>query len=57
MSDLTKTTHLCKFVTYGDQLGGCSDDEFEKIDFLLCTCTMLKVVSSERASQADFNGL
>ena len=57
MSNLIKTTHLCKFVTYGDQLGGCSDDEFEKIDFLLCTCTMWKVVSSERASQADFNGL
>ena len=57
MSNLIKTTLLCKFVTYGDQLGGCSDDEFEKIDFLLCTCKMWKVVSSERASQADFNGL
>ena len=57
MSNLIKTAHLCKFVTYDDQLGGCSDDEFEKIDFLLCTCTMLKVVSSERPFQADFNEL
>ena len=57
MSNLIKTTHLCNFVTYGDQLGGCSDDEFEKIDFSLCSCTMLKVVSLERASQADFNEL
>ena len=34
-----------------------SDDEFEKIDFLLCTCIMLKVISSERGSQANSIGL
>ena len=57
MSKLIKTILLCKFLTYADQLGGCSDDEFEKIDFYPCTSTILKLVSSERAFQADHNEL
>ena len=57
MSKLIKTILLCKFLTYADQLGGCSDDEFEKIDFFPWTSTILKLVSSERAFQADHNEL
>ena len=57
MSKLIKTIFLCKFVTYVYQLGGGSDDEFEKIDFFPCTYTILKLVSLERAFQADHNDL
>ena len=57
MSKLIKTIFLCKFVTYVYQLGGGSDDEFEKIDFFPCTYKILKLVSSERAFQADHNKL
>ena len=57
MSKLIKTILSCKFLTYADQLGGCSDDQFEKIDFFPCTSTILKLVSSERAFLADHNEL
>ena len=57
MSRLIKTIFLYKFVIYVDQLGGGSDDEFEKIDFFPYTYEILKLVSSERAFQADQNEL
>ena len=57
MSKLIKTILVCKFVTYIDQLGGGSDDEFEKIDIFPCPYKILKLVSSERTFQADQNEL
>ena len=57
MPRLIKTISLYIFVTYVDKLGGGSDDEFEKIEFFRCTYKILKLVSSERAFQADQNEL
>ena len=48
---------LVKFIISFNQLSGCSADEFEKIDFFPCTYTLLKLVSLERAFQADHNDL
>ena len=52
-----KTFILVKLMISFNQLSGCSADEFEKIDFFPCTYTLLKLVSLERAFQADLNDL
>ena len=52
-----KTFILVKLMISFNQLSGCSADEFEKIDFFPCTYTLLKLVSLERAFQADHDDL